>query len=110
MTANTLKRGDSWRVTWQLLDVNNQPIDLTGSSVRLNLRDRNMGLVVSANQSNGKISINAGTGTISLAVPYSEMDIPLGAYIWDLEVTFSNGVRQTVDEGRLFVVQDYTYE
>jgi len=100
--------GDTWQMGWQILDANSVPLDLTGASVRLHIRSKSGQLMLDANTTNDKITVNGPNGRIDLNVPYSETNIQAGTYLFDLEVTHSNNVRVTYDKGEWVVLHDMT--
>jgi len=104
---HSIYRGDSWVVSWTILGADNQPIDLTGATARVQLRNSQNTLLVEANTSNGRITLNPTQGRIDMNVPYSVMEsVPVGTYQYDLEVTFPNGVRRTYVVDNLHVERD----
>jgi hypothetical protein len=107
---HSIYRGDSWVVSWTILGADNQPINLTGATARVQLRDQQNNLLVNADLSNGYLSINPTQGRIDMNVPYAVMDtVPIGTYQYDLEVTFANGVRRTYVVDQLYIERDVSY-
>jgi hypothetical protein len=107
---HSIYRGDSWVVSWTILGADNQPINLTGASARVQLRDSKNTLMVEASTGNGLITITPTQGRIDMNVPYSAMEaIPVGTYQYDLEVTFANGVRRTYVVDQLYIERDVSY-
>ena len=99
-------RGDSWIMAYVLQDAAGSPIDLTGASARLQVRDQDGALVIEASTSNGRMTITPAQGRIDMAVPYTATQITPGAYRFDLEVTHASGVRRTYRSGTLIVQED----
>jgi hypothetical protein len=62
--AVKLYRGDTWKRAWELRDAANNPIDLTGASARLQVRDQAGNVVVSASTTDGRITITPAAGRI----------------------------------------------
>jgi hypothetical protein len=107
-TKTILIRGDSWVRTWILKDPNNNPLNLTGATVRLQVRDANDAIKISASTSDGKITLTPAQGKIDMTISYTETNLPPGSYKFDLEVTHANGIRRTYEQGILIVIPDVT--
>jgi hypothetical protein len=105
-----LFRGDTWLRTWVLKDATEAPINLTGASARLYLRDSQQTIVLQATSANNLLTITPLEGRIDLQVPYSQMNLPIGKYKFDLEVTHANGVRKTYEQNMLQLLEDVTYD
>jgi hypothetical protein len=107
---HSIYRGDSWVVSWTILGADNQPINLSGASARVQLRNSQNALLVEASTDNGLITITPTQGRIDMNVPYTAMEtVPVGTYQYDLEVTFSNGVRRTYVVDQLNVERDVSF-
>jgi hypothetical protein len=107
-TKTSLIRGDSWTRTWILKDPNNNPLNLTGATVRLQVRDADDVIRISASTSDGKITLTPAQGRIDMAIPYTETNLAPGSYKFDLEVTHASGTRKTYEQGTLIVLPDVT--
>ena len=84
--GSTFKR----RFTWL---VSNEPIDLTGWSARMDIRETadSTSPTVSATTTNGYISLGGDECTIDINIPASIMeDVPPGRYVYDLELVSSS--------------------
>lgn len=99
-------RGDTWQRAWLLEDGSGAPIDLTGASARLHVRDDAGTLLVSASTADGRLTLTPAQGRIDMLVPASAMAIAPGAYRFDIEVTFASGVRRTYEQDTLVVLED----
>jgi len=107
---HSIYRGDSWVVSWTILGADNRPINLTGATARVQLRDNQNRLFVEASTSNGLITLNPTQGRIDMNVPFSTMEsVPVGTYQYDLEVTFPNGVRRTYVVDQLHIERDVSF-
>lgn len=102
-------RGDTWVRTWLVSDPHDTPIDLSGCTARLQVRDAADAVVLEASTGNGRIQITPASGRIDMSVPASVMEAPApGGYAFDLEVTFADGRRQTFEQDTLVVQRDIT--
>ncbi|MEW6560396.1 MAG: hypothetical protein AB1412_09390 [Pseudomonadota bacterium] len=106
-----LFRGDTWTRAWRLEDAACKPIDLTGASARLQLRDSTGALAIEATTANALLTITALEGRIDLAVPYAATALlAAGAYRFDLEVTHASGIRRTYEQDSLVVIEDISHD
>lgn len=74
--------GDAWNHTFLYADLDSYdvngdpvagyPIDLTGMSARLDVRDEDGDLITTASTDNGLLTITAAAGQIDLAMPASD--------------------------------------
>ena len=101
-----LHRGDTWRRTWLLRQPSGEPVDLTGASARLHVRDAYGVLVLAASIADGRITITPAQGRVEMAVPYAATAIAPGSYRYDMELTHADGTRQTVEQATLVVLED----
>ena len=110
MNQVKLIRGDTWIRTWVLKDSSGVPVDLSGASARLMVRDSNTGAVkIAASTDNGLLTIISTEGRIALIVPYTQTEtLTPGKYKFDLEVTYANNIRRTIEQSILRVVEDVT--
>ena len=78
--------------------INNSPVNLTGYSADMQVRDVSNNLVVEMSTQNGKITLTAASGTINItltATQTSSANLPAGNYTYALNVTDpSNNVYQ----------------
>jgi hypothetical protein len=108
--AVKLYRGDTWTRAWELRDAAGNPIDLTGSSARLQVRDAAGAVVISASTADGRLTITHASGRIDMLVPYAATGIAPGSYRFDLEVTHAIGLRRTYEQDMLVVLEDLTHD
>lgn len=99
-------RGDTWLRSWIIKDANHVPVDLTGATARLHLRNQQGEAVVSATAPD-EITITPDTGRIDMIVPAASMVLPLGAYKFDLELTQA-GIVTTLEQKTLLIMEDMT--
>lgn len=89
------------------MKVNDVPLDLTGSTIRLQVRP-------SAGSNTLTLSLTAGnginiTGTDSNIVTINKLiTIAAGDYVYDLEIQFANGEVKTYVQGAFKVTEDIT--
>lgn len=101
-------RGDTWRRSWILRAKDRRPIDLTGATARLMVRDSTYQLVLSCESGDARLSILPEQGRIDLIVAKEDMDWIPATYQFDLEITYSNGIRETIEQENLLVKADVT--
>ena len=112
MSIRTIKRGDTWQeiITWK--DNNGDPIDITGASIRVQLRNReDDSLALTASTSTGEITITNPTGGVATQrVEYITMrDVEPGKYNCDVEITYSDNTVQSTPTFVVIVEEDITY-
>lgn len=102
-------RGDTWRRAWILKDAAGQPLDLTGATPWLHLRDGAEALVLEATLGNGRLVLTPAEGRVDLTLEAAVMWLDPGKYPFDLQITDAAGVVRTVEQERLVVVKDFTH-
>lgn len=107
MQPASIIAGDTWTRGWQLTDAAKVPIDLTGATARLHVRDTAGTLILSATVGDG-ITIEAALGKILLSVPTA--GVAVGSYKFALEVTFADATILTVETETLIVSEDITHD
>ena len=111
MATAKLIRGDTWRRSWIIKDETGQPIDLTGASARLQVRDKRDEVLAYARMDNGMITIDPLQGRIDMVVPASiTKDFPIASHRFDLELTFADGTVRTIEQSTLQVIEDVTHD
>ena len=102
-------RGDTWIRTWTIM-VDETPADFTGASARLQVRKsaKDTEVLLEANTDNGGLIFvgNPTEGKIYLKTQTEDLDA--GKYVFDIEVTFVDGVVQTYEQNTLVLKQDVT--
>lgn len=106
MSAIRIFRGDTWQRAWIIADVAGNPVDLTGVTVRLHVRDAAGAKVMEASTADGRITLQPAAGRIDLVMPKEATGVSPGSYRFDMEVTFPSGVRQTYEQATLVVLED----
>lgn len=105
-----LVAGDTWTRSWALADDAGQPLDLTGCTVRLHVRDTAQNLVIEADTTNGQLVVTPLIGLITMTVPAVNTGITAGGYRYAIEVTFSDGTVRTIERNTLVILDDLTYD
>lgn len=102
--------GDTWRRAW-IIGGSANPIDITGSSARLHVREEKTDeLILSAETPDKGLQITAVGGRIDLRFDSEEMQLdPKKTYIFDIEFTDADGVVRTLEQAKLKIIKDYTH-
>jgi len=104
--AVKLYRGDTWARSWRVLQPEGAPVDLADAAARLQVRDAAGALVMAASTADGRLSIASAEGRIDLVMPYAATNVAPGSYRFDLELTYADGTRKTVEQAALVVLED----
>lgn len=99
-------RGDTWQRAWVVSD---SPNYFQNATARLHVRDETRSLIMSASTADGRLTISPDYSRVDLVMPKEVMAIPPKEYDFDLEVTWANGVRLTIDKSVLVILEDVTY-
>lgn len=129
MTNPTLctKRGDTWNPVFTYTDGAGNPINLTGCSARLQARAETPATasytrstaaepaayeapVIDVSTGTGEISVDGPNGKVLVVVEAADMDIAVGDYDTDLELTYPDGTVKSTETMVLTVVEDVTYD
>jgi hypothetical protein len=100
--------GDKFKPIEFVITINAIPLNLTGSSVKMQLRKNITSLDAPAfefSTANGRIDISSGT-IKTVFIP--ALEIEGGIYRYDLEVTTSTGEVSTYLKGSIKVIEDIT--
>jgi len=106
LKPDRLYRGDTMRRAWIIRDSDKAPIDLTGVTARVHIRDADGALRIAASTADGRITITPLEGRIDMLVEYPITAIEPGSYRYDLEVTHADGTRQTYAQRVLIIYED----
>jgi hypothetical protein len=104
----TLKRGDTWNqsFTWRQGSETGDPVDLTGCTARMQVRDRSDVLILDCTP---YLALDELAGTVSVLVPASETELfPVAKNQFDIELTFPDGTVQSTETMILRVIEDVT--
>ena len=107
-TILTVKRGDTWNIRFDWKN-NNTPINLTGCTAKMQIRDKADTLLTTVTTSD-HITISGTAGTVNVSFPATSTDnIDPGTYYSDLEITFPiTGQVQSSSTIQFQVQQDIT--
>lgn len=107
MSANELKRGDTWVRTFQFRN-NGVPVDLSGCTARFQVRQSGKGvLIASGSTETGEVQVDAVEGNIHVRIPSSQTaDAPLCVCFAELEVTWPDSTVQSTPAHSMRVVAD----
>lgn len=105
----TVKKGTTFQLPIIYQDSNGAPINLTGYTARLQVRPYEGGLLVTElNTTNGQITINGATGTLTLSMSQTvTAALPTGQYQYDLYVYFGSSAYCVV-YGNFIIQQEIT--
>lgn len=107
----SLYRGDTWRREWRLTSASGAPIDLTGASARLHLRNEAGERIAEANTANGRIVIDGPAGKLIMVIPAVETRaLAVARHKFDLEVTHADGTVKTYEASTLAVLEDMSHD
>lgn len=106
MAAVKIFRGDTWARAWVIQDADGHPVDLTGATARLHVRDGDGVLVMSASTADGRLVVQPTAGRVDLVMPKEATGVAPGSYRFDLEVTFADGRRTTYEQATLVILED----
>lgn len=101
----TIKRGDTWSqaFAWKQGSEVGDPVDLTGATAYLHLRDRNDTLILDCSP---YLLVNGPAGTVSVAVPREQTRLlPVGKFQFDIELSIDEPSTETMT---LRVLEDET--
>lgn len=110
MRQITLKRGDTLELEFQWLDGTGFPVDLTGCTARLQMRNRagNEVLECTCGSSDGLEIVTAEGKVRWREEASSTASFSLGTYYFDLEVTFPDSTVRSTETVQLIVETDIT--
>lgn len=100
-------RNDTWSQVF-LLTANEVPIDLTGSTVEIQVRQRpnSETALLTLTEANGAITVG-GVDDNQITINYG-VDIAAGSFVYDMTVLFPNGNEKTYIWGNFIVYEDIT--
>ena len=95
-------------ITWK--DSANAPIDLTGYTARMQIRQKvSSSVSLALTTENGRITLGDTDGTITLTVSASDMTaLPAGPYTYDLELVSGAGIVSRLLMGTFVVRSEVT--
>lgn len=96
-----IKRGDTFRERQITVQVNDEPLDLTDSSICMQIKRRGYPKV---EKDFAPVISDAENGVVTL--PSFLVELGVGTYVYDLQITLNNGHTLTYLEGVFPVTQD----
>jgi hypothetical protein len=101
-------QGDSLILPIDILDSENQAIDLTDSTITMQVRSAEDNTVLLELDNDGEGSITITSTGISIERDFTQNEIPAGVHKYDIEVNFTTGRRRTYVKGNLTIQADVT--
>lgn len=96
--------GETFKRSW-ILESSSGAVDLTGATATFYVRDWFRTLKITASTNTGQITLKPG-GVIELQIAGADFNLPIGAYRWQLEVSFPGGERRIIDRGTVTILRD----
>jgi hypothetical protein len=106
----TIDQGSVWSVVLVYTDSNNVPVNLTGYTAAMQLRQNYNSDVadLTLTTANGGITIVGATGTITINATAAQTgDLDPGFYVYDLELTSGSNISRLI-QGQLTVAEQVT--
>jgi hypothetical protein len=104
----TLKRGDTWRGRTITLEINGDPVDLTGAVVRMQVRtSATAPKAAEWSTVNDTITVTDAAGGVIRVEP-RVVDLRPDTYQYDIEYTLEDGRVLTPIEGSWVITSDIT--
>ena len=106
----TIDQGAVWTVVFVYKDPNDNPINLTGYTAAMQLRQAYDSAVadLTLTTSNGGITITGATGTVTVNATATQTGaLTPGFYVYDLELTSGTNISRLV-QGQLTVAEQVT--
>jgi hypothetical protein len=106
----TIDQGSVWTVVLVYTDSNDTPVNLTGYTAAMQLRQNYNSDVadLTLTTANGGITIVGATGTITINATAAQTgDLDPGFYVYDLELTSGSNISRLI-QGQLTVAEQVT--
>lgn len=100
-------RNDTWSQTFAIL-ADTTPVDLTGSTIVIQVRQTPSSSTVDLTLSTANSSISIGGLNRNQITLNKKVDIAAGSYVYDMNVTFPSGEVKTYIWGNFIVQEDIT--
>jgi hypothetical protein len=101
------KKGDTYPKTKFNAAIDGVPLNITGASIKMMLRDRSKYVKKIFQNGEGITITNPAAGGFEL--DRQIIDIPAGEYTYDIQITLSDGSVKTYIYGAWTIKQDITY-
>ena len=106
----TIDQGSIWSVVLVYTDSNNVPVNLTGFTATMQLRQSYNSATadLTLSTASGGISIVGATGTITITASATQTGLlDAGLYVYDLELTSGSNISRLI-QGQLTVAEQVT--
>ncbi len=106
----TIDQGSVWSVVLVYTDSNNTPVNLTGYTAAMQLRQNYNSATadLTLTTANGGITIVGATGTITITATAAQTGaLDPGFYVYDLELTSGSNISRLI-QGQLTVAEQVT--
>lgn len=106
----TIDQGSIWSVVLVYTDSNNTPVNLTGYTAAMQLRQNYNSATadLTLTTANGGIAIVGATGTITITATATQTGLlDAGFYVYDLELTSGSNISRLI-QGQLTVAEQVT--
>lgn len=100
-------KGDTYRRIAMTVTADGNPVNLSGATAKMALKKGNKQVLVWSSDE-AQIIVQPGNQMGVVEVPQQILDVPAGRYLYDIQLTFPDGARQTYVRGTLTVVADVT--
>jgi hypothetical protein len=99
-----IDQGATWTVNIVYTDYNGDPVNLTGYTARMQLREKfTSDAVLTLTTSNGGLTLTPLTGGIAVIATAAQTEvIPAGFYLYDLELTSGSEITRLI-QGQITV-------
>ena len=92
----TVKNGDTWKFSFVWSNSDSTPMNLTGCTAKMQIKDNTGALMATASTALNSITITGSTGTVNVVFSATiTATIPAGLYKSDLQLTFTDGTVQS---------------
>ena len=98
----TIEQKATFRKKLTYRDAKKKPINLTGFTARMQIRDSQGALITDLSTENGKIKIGGSAGTIELVISNAETSaMTFSTALYDLTLTAPNGDVSRILQGKI---------
>ena len=102
-----LWRGDTWQPGTITASINGTPINFTGYTSKMEIRNKISGELALTLTSGDGITMSS-VGVITISMTAAQTNALLGRYKYDLEVTAADSTKKTYTYGTITVMEDNT--
>ena len=106
----TIDQGSIWNVTIVYKDSNGNPVNLTGYTAAMQLRQNynSESADLTLTTANGGLTITGATGTIQVSATATQTgNLSAGFYVYDLELTSGSNISRLI-QGQITVAEQVT--